>query len=125
MPTLNPIVHTLLIGLVSSALTVSAYAQQGTAVDVLATDIASFINALPRDAVSDRPIRVVDVGDYRVGVYGVFRPKDFLGGANLHRVETTEIYYIIKGTGHASHRRTAFGSRRVPNKSNKSSRIWS
>jgi mannose-6-phosphate isomerase-like protein (cupin superfamily) len=99
MPTLNPIVHTLLIGLVSSALTVSAYAQQGTAVDVLATDIASFINALPRDAVSDRPIRVVDVGDYRVGVYGVFRPKDFLGGANLHRVETTEIYYIIKGTG--------------------------
>ncbi|SVD29406.1 uncharacterized protein METZ01_LOCUS382260, partial [marine metagenome] len=84
MPTLNPIVHALLIGLASSALAVSAHAQQGTAVDVLTTDIASFINALPRDAVSDRPIRVVDVGDYRVGVYGVFRPKDFLGGANLH-----------------------------------------
>ena len=42
MTTLNPIVRTLLIGLVSSALTVSAHAQQGTAVDVLATDIASF-----------------------------------------------------------------------------------
>ena len=27
--------------------------------------------------VSDRPIRVVEVtGDYRVGVYGVFRPQD-------------------------------------------------
>ena len=54
------------------------------ATDVTSADIQTFINALPRDRVSDRPIRVVEVtGDYRVGVYGVFRPKDFLGGANL------------------------------------------
>ena len=33
------------------------------------------LNALPRDAVSDRPIGVVDVGGLKVGVYGVFRPK--------------------------------------------------
>ena len=68
------------------------------ATDVTSADIQRFINALPRDAVSDRPIRVVDVtGDYRVGVWGVFRPKDFPGGANLHEVNTTEIYYMVEG----------------------------
>ena len=47
---------------------------------------------------SDRPIRVVEVtGDYRVGVYGVFRPQSPLGGANLHQVDTTEIYYMVEG----------------------------
>ena len=69
------------------------------ATDVSAVDIAAFIAALPRDAVSDRPIRVVDVtGDYRVGVYGVFRPGDVVGGPNLHRVNTTEIYYMLEGS---------------------------
>ena len=69
-----------------------------TATAFTSADIQTFINELPRDAVSDRPIRVVDVtGDYRVGVYGVFRPKDNLGGANLHEVNTTEIYYMVEG----------------------------
>lgn len=69
------------------------------ATDVTAVDIVTFINALPRDAVSDRPIRVVDVtGDYRVGVYGVFRPEDVMGGPNLHQVSTTEIYYMLEGS---------------------------
>jgi mannose-6-phosphate isomerase-like protein (cupin superfamily) len=69
------------------------------ATDVTAADISAFIDALPRDRVSDLPIRVVDVtGDYRVGVYGVFRPKDLPGDANLHRVNTTEIYYMLSGT---------------------------
>lgn len=81
----------------------SAWAQDGAApvaTDVTSADIQAFINALPRDAVSDRPIRVVDVtGDYRVGVYGVFRPKTPLGGANLHQVNTTEIYYMVEGVG--------------------------
>ena len=46
------------------------------ATDVTAADIRAFIDALPRDRVSDRPIRVVDVtGDYRVGVYAVYRPS--------------------------------------------------
>ncbi len=68
------------------------------ATDVTSADIQKFINALPRDAVSDRPIRVVEVtGDYRVGVYGVFRPQSPLGGANLHQVDTTEIYYMVEG----------------------------
>ena len=69
------------------------------ATDVTAADIRAFIDALPRDRVSDRPIRVVDVtGDYRVGVFAVYRPRAFPGGANLHRVHTTEIYYMLSGT---------------------------
>ena len=40
---------------------------------------------------------MVDVGDYRFGVYGVFRQKAFPGDANLYRVRTTEIYYILEG----------------------------
>ncbi|MDP6653849.1 MAG: hypothetical protein QGF90_17360 [Gammaproteobacteria bacterium] len=68
------------------------------ATDVTAEDITKFIDALPRDRVSDRSIRTVSVtGDYRVGVYGVFRPKDIPGGANLHPVNTAEIYYMLKG----------------------------
>lgn len=45
------------------------------AVDVSAADIKAFLNKLPKDRVSDLPIRVADVGGYKVGVYGVFRPK--------------------------------------------------
>ena len=68
------------------------------ATDVTSADIQKFINDLPRDAVSDRPIRIVNVtGNYQVGVWGVFRPKEFLGGANLHEVDTTEIYYMVEG----------------------------
>jgi len=68
------------------------------ATDVTAEQISKFIDGLPRDRVSDRPIRTVRVtGDYRVGVYGVFRPKAVPGGANLHPVNTTEIYYMLKG----------------------------
>ncbi len=75
-----------------------APAEPPVATDITAEMIAKFIDALPRDAVSDRPIRTVQVtGDYRVGVYGVFRPKDITGDANLHPVNTTEIYYMLKG----------------------------
>ena len=81
-----------------------AYAQTAApevppiATDVTAEEITKFIDALPRDRVSDRPIKNVEVtGDYRVGVYGVFRPKEFPGGSNLHQVNTTEIYYILSG----------------------------
>ena len=72
------------------------------ATDVTSAAIQKFINALPRDRVSDRAIRrairIVNVtGNYQVGVWGVFRPKDFPGGANLHEVNTTEIYYMVEG----------------------------
>ena len=78
------------LGLLTLLLASPAAAQDSPqATDVTSDDIQKFINALPRDRVSDRPIRVVDVtGDYRVGDYGVFRPKAIPGGANKHEVNT-------------------------------------
>lgn len=68
------------------------------ATDLTAASIRAFIDALPRDRVSDNPIRGVEVtGDYRIGVYGVFRPRELPGGSNLHQVDTTEIYYMLSG----------------------------
>ncbi len=89
----------LLLGLLQTASAQStAPAEPPVATDITAEMIAKFIDALPKDAVSDRPIRTVEVtGDYRVGVYGVFRPKGITGDANLHPVNTTEIYYMLKG----------------------------
>jgi uncharacterized RmlC-like cupin family protein len=67
------------------------------AVDITHTDIKNFIDKLPKDAISDSPIRVVDVGDHRVGVYGVFRPKTAKQDAVLHEVVNSEIYYMLEG----------------------------
>src|SRR5262249_4113703 len=61
-------------------------------------DIKAFIDKLPKDRVSDLPIRVTDVGGYKVGVYGVFRPKAVPGDANLHDTSVSEIYYMLEGT---------------------------
>ena len=69
------------------------------ATGVTAADIQAFINALPRDTVSDRPIRVVDVGGYKVGTYGVFRPKSSKQEAILHQTKVTEVYYMLTGVG--------------------------
>lgn len=69
------------------------------ALDVTAADVKAFIDALPKDRVSDLPIRVSDVGGYKVGVYGVFRPKTMPGDANVHDTTVTEIYVILEGTG--------------------------
>jgi len=69
------------------------------ALDVSAADVKSFIDNLPKDRVSDLPIRVTDVGGYKVGVYGVFRPKTMPGDANVHDTSVSEIYYILEGTG--------------------------
>ncbi len=67
------------------------------ATDVSHSDIQNFINALPPNVVSDKPIRIVDVGGYHVGVYGVFRPKTIHQEANVHHTKVTEIYYILSG----------------------------
>ena len=82
-----------LLSPISAGAQTPAPATPPVATDVTAEQIRAFIDGLPRDAVSDRPIRTVEVtGDSRVGVYGVYRPQEFPGGANLHRVNTTEIY---------------------------------
>ena len=69
------------------------------AVDITHGDIKAFIDKLPKDAISDLPIRVVDVGGNRVGVYGVFRPKTAKQDAVLHEVVNSEIYYMLEGAG--------------------------
>jgi len=69
------------------------------AVDVTASQIETFIDALPKDRISDRPIRVVEVGGYKTGVYGVFRPQSLSGDAIRHETSVTEIYYMLEGSG--------------------------
>ena len=68
------------------------------AVDVSAADIRAFINKLPKDRISDLPIRVADVGGHKVGVYGVFRPKASVQDANRHDTTVSEIYYMLEGS---------------------------
>jgi mannose-6-phosphate isomerase-like protein (cupin superfamily) len=69
------------------------------ATDVPSKDIQAFLKALPPNEISDLPIRAVDVGGYKVGVYGVFRPKNTPGDAIAHNTRTTEVYYILDGAG--------------------------
>ena len=69
------------------------------AVDVTAAQLKSFIDNLPQDRITDLPIRVVDVGNGRVGVYGVFRPKAQHGDATRHQTTVTEVYYMLQGSG--------------------------
>jgi len=69
------------------------------ATDITAADIQAFVKQLPPNAVSDRPIRVVDVGGYKVGVYGVFRPKSVKQDAVLHETRVTEVYQMLDGAG--------------------------
>lgn len=54
------------------------------ATDVTAIDIDAFIDALPTDSISDQAIRVVDVGGYNIGIFGVFRPQDLPGRPIRH-----------------------------------------
>ena len=78
-----------------------AAAQQPSlpATDLTSAEINAFIDKLPKDAISDLPIKVVDVGGYRIGVYGVFRPKSVKQDAVLHEVRTTEVYQMLEGAG--------------------------
>ena len=69
------------------------------ATDVTKAQMDAFLKALPRNEINDLPVRVVDVGGHRVGVYGVFRPKDQPGDAIAHLTRTTEVYYILDGGG--------------------------
>lgn len=82
-----------------AALSLSSGAQQfPDATDITAAEIDAFIDALPDDRISDRAIRVVDVGGYNIGVFGVFRPMSQPGRAIRHQTSVTEIYYMLSGT---------------------------
>ena len=78
--------------------TAAAQTAPPPALDVTAAEIKAFLDKLPKDRVSDLPIRVTDVGGYKVGIYGVFRPKAVPGDANLHDTTVTEIYYMLEGS---------------------------
>ena len=78
----------------------TGYAQAPTAATVVSsTDIQAFIDKLPKNAINDLPIRVVDMGGYKAGVYGVFRPKALPSEASLHETTVSEVYYVLQGSG--------------------------
>ena len=68
------------------------------ATHVTKEQIQDFIAKLPRARISDSPIRAIDVGGYRVGVFAVFRPKDAPEQAIYHDTNMTEILYILEGS---------------------------
>ncbi|HUR36045.1 MAG TPA: hypothetical protein VM032_19720 [Vicinamibacterales bacterium] len=69
------------------------------ATDVTAAQMQAFLKALPPNEINDLPVRVVDVGGYHVGVFGVFRPKNDPGDAIAHETRGSEVYYILEGGG--------------------------
>ena len=86
--------------LVCAGTVVSAGAQEPLpATDVTALQMQAFLDALPRHEINDLPVRTVDVGGHRLGVFGVFRPKDQPGDAIAHETRTSEAYFILEGGG--------------------------
>ena len=69
------------------------------ATDISAAEVQAFIKGAPQDRNSDRPIRVVDAGGYRVGLFGVFRPKDAPVTATVHQTAASETYVMLEGAG--------------------------
>ncbi len=84
------------------------------ATDVLASVIASTLKNAPPTSVSDQAIRVVDVGEYNVGIYVVNRPKTTVQGAILHDNRISEIYYMLEGAGTLVTGGTLVEPQRVP-----------
>jgi mannose-6-phosphate isomerase-like protein (cupin superfamily) len=90
----------MILGLFVFFVAVSARAQAPTAAtDITAADVQAFIKGAPQDRNSDRPIRVVDVGGYHVGLFGVFRPKEAPITATVHQTTASETYIMLDGAG--------------------------
>jgi hypothetical protein len=68
------------------------------ATHVTKEQIQAFFAQLPKGRILDSPIRAVDVGGYRVGVFAVTRPKDSPQDAIYHDTNMTEILYILEGS---------------------------
>ena len=96
--------RTARIAIAGLGLCVAAAPQSGEppktapATHVTKEQIQEFIAKLPRGRISDNPIRAIDVGGYRVGVFAVFRPKDSAQEAIYHDTNMTEILYILEGS---------------------------
>jgi mannose-6-phosphate isomerase-like protein (cupin superfamily) len=69
------------------------------ATDITAAQVQAFLKDAPRDRNSDRPMRVIDAGGYRLGVFGVFRPKGTPPNATMHQTNVAEVYYMLDGAG--------------------------
>jgi mannose-6-phosphate isomerase-like protein (cupin superfamily) len=69
------------------------------ATDITAQEVRAFLKDAPTGESSDRPIRVIDAGGYRIGVYAAFRPKNAPIAANIHDTHVAEIYYVLEGAG--------------------------
>ena len=98
----------LMIGLVPglSEAQIAPPAPAKAAVDVTRTDIAAAIKigmaalAPGNVSVSDRNIKLADIGAYNVAVAFVTRPATKVpSGRALSHDKITEIYYMIRGTG--------------------------
>jgi mannose-6-phosphate isomerase-like protein (cupin superfamily) len=90
----------ILAGVIFAACALPCSAQEPLpATDVTAAQMKAFIDKLPKDVITDAPVRAVDVGGSRIGVYGVFRPKTLPGDAIAHETKTTEVYIILEGGG--------------------------
>src|SRR6202158_4234729 len=90
----------IIVGIFVLLIASSAKAQTPmAATDITAADVQAFIKGAPQDRNSDRPIRVVDAGGYRVGLFGVFRPKDAPITATVHQTIATETYIMLEGGG--------------------------
>jgi len=67
------------------------------ATDITAAKVQAFIKDAPRDRNSDRPIRVIDAGGYRVGVFGVFRRKTLHPPRPCIKPTSPRTYYMLEG----------------------------
>ena len=61
-------------------------------------EIQEFFAQMPPGRILDSPIRAIDVGGYRVGVFAVTRPKDSPQDAIYHDTNMTEILYMLEGS---------------------------
>lgn len=68
------------------------------ATHVTKDQILDFIAKMDPNRIADLPIRAIDVGGYRVGVFAVVRPKDSPQDAIYHDTNMTEILYILEGS---------------------------
>jgi mannose-6-phosphate isomerase-like protein (cupin superfamily) len=90
----------IVLGMFLLLIASSAMAQAPTAAtDITAAQVQAFIKDAPKDRNSDRPMRVVDAGGYRVGIFGVFRPKSAPPNATVHQTNVSEVYYMLEGAG--------------------------
>src|SRR5689334_1441415 len=94
------LMRNIVLGILVMLIATSAKAQAPkAATDITAAQVQAFIKDAPHDRNSDRPIRVVDAGGYRVGLFGVFRPKDAPITATVHQTAVSETYIMLEGAG--------------------------